>query len=90
MRFLPRLQSASKDVYLILLYGKSGLIKSMLVHLFRSATMRRTVPISDVVAWPFLLPGNLACRALGLAKHHDLVRMLFWTVLGVLIVVFAT
>jgi hypothetical protein len=56
--------------------------------------MRRTVPISDVVAWPFLLPGNLACRALGLAKHRDLVRMLFnslfWTVLGVLVVVLAT
>jgi len=56
--------------------------------------MRRTVPISDVLAWPFLLPGNLACRALGLGKHRDLVRMLinslFWTVLGVLAVVFAT
>jgi hypothetical protein len=56
--------------------------------------MRRTVPISDVVAWPFLLLGNLACSALGLSKHHDLVRMLinslFWTVLGVLVVVFAT
>ena len=56
--------------------------------------MRRTVPISDVVAWPFLLPGNLACRALGVAKHRDLVRMLinslFLTVLGVLVVVFAT
>jgi hypothetical protein len=56
--------------------------------------MRRTVPISDVLAWPFLLPGNLACRALGLGKHRDLVRMLinslFWTALGVLVVVFAT
>jgi hypothetical protein len=56
--------------------------------------MRGTVPIGDVVAWPFLLPGNLACRALGIAKHRDLFRMLinslFWTVLGVLVVVFAT
>ncbi len=56
--------------------------------------MKRTVPISDVVAWPFLLPENLACRALGLARNRDLVRMLinslFWTVLGVLVVVFAT
>ena len=56
--------------------------------------MRRTAPISNVVAWPFLLPGNVACRALGLAKHRDLVRMLinslFWTVLGILVVVFAT
>lgn len=56
--------------------------------------MKRTVPISDIVAWPFLLPGNLACTALGLARHRDLVRMLvnslFWTVLGVLVVVLAT
>jgi hypothetical protein len=56
--------------------------------------MRRTVPISEVVAWPFLLPGNLACRAFGLTKHRDLFRMLinslFWTVLGVLVVVLAT
>jgi hypothetical protein len=60
--------------------------------------MRGTVPISDIVAWPFLLPGNLACRALGLAKsldtNHDLVRMLinslFWTTLGVFVAVFAT
>ena len=56
--------------------------------------MRATIPISDVVAWPFLLPGNLACRALGLARHHDLVRMLinslFWTMLGVLVAVLAT
>ena len=56
--------------------------------------MRRTVPIGDVVAWPFLLPGSLVCRALGLAKDRDLVRMLinslFWTILGVLVVVFAT
>jgi hypothetical protein len=56
--------------------------------------MRRTVPISDIVAWPFLLPGNLACRALGFARHRDLVRMLinslFWTVLGVLVVALAT
>ncbi|MGA7996197.1 MAG: hypothetical protein WCA28_14985 [Bradyrhizobium sp.] len=56
--------------------------------------MKRTVPISDLVAWPFLLPGTLACSALGLSRHHDLVRMLinslFWTVLGVLVVLFAT
>ena len=56
--------------------------------------MKRTVPISDIVAWPFLLPGNLACTALGLASHRELVRMLvnslFWTVLGVLVVVLAT
>jgi hypothetical protein len=56
--------------------------------------MRATVPISERVAWPFLLPGTLACRALGLAMPHDLVRMLinslFWTMLGVIVAVFAT
>ena len=56
--------------------------------------MRATIPISDVVTWPFLLPGNLASRALGLARHRDLVRMLinslFWTMLGVIVAVFAT
>jgi len=56
--------------------------------------MKRSISISQVVAWPFLLPGNLACSALGLSKHRDLVRMLVnslvWTVLGILVVVFAT
>jgi hypothetical protein len=55
--------------------------------------MRRTVPIGDAVAWPFLLPGNLACSAFGLSSHQDLFRMLinslFWTVLGVVVVVLA-
>jgi len=60
--------------------------------------MGETVTIGDIVAWPFLLPGDLACRALGLAKNpdmnHDLVRMLinslFWTTFGVLVAVYAT
>ncbi len=56
--------------------------------------MRRAALIGDIVAWPFLLPGNLACTALGLAGHRDLVRMLinsrFWTILGVPVVVLAT
>ncbi|MDB5605374.1 MAG: hypothetical protein JWP25_2274 [Bradyrhizobium sp.] len=55
--------------------------------------MRTTDSISDAVAWPFLLPGTLACRAIGLSRHQDLVRMLinslFWTVLGVLVAVLA-
>jgi hypothetical protein len=55
--------------------------------------MRTTASISDAVAWPFLLPGTLACRAIGLSRHQDLVRMLinslFWTVLGVLVAVLA-
>jgi hypothetical protein len=78
---------------LILLYNKRGRIRGILLY-ERSAAMRETVPISDIVAWPFLLPGNLACSALGLARNHDLVRMLiislFWTMLGVLVAVFAT
>ena len=49
--------------------------------------------ISDTVAWPFLLPGTLACRAIGLTRHQELVRMLvnsiFWTVLGVIVAVLA-
>jgi hypothetical protein len=53
--------------------------------------MRATVSIGDALAWPFLLLGNLTCRAFGVSKHHDLVRMLinslFWTVFGVLVVV---
>ena len=53
--------------------------------------MRKMVCVSDAVAWPLLLPGELACRVLGLSSHQDLMRMLFnsvfWTVLGVLVVV---
>jgi hypothetical protein len=55
--------------------------------------MKSTISISDAVAWPFLLPGDFACRALGLSNHQDLFRMLinslFWTVLGVVVVVLA-
>jgi len=55
--------------------------------------MKRIVSVSDAVAWPLLLPGDLACRALGLSRNQDLMRMLFnsifWTVLGVLVVVIA-
>jgi hypothetical protein len=58
------------------------------------APMKRTVSIGQVVAWPLLLPGNLVCSALGLSKHHDLVRMLVnslvWTAFGVLVVIFVT
>ncbi len=48
--------------------------------------------IGTAIAWPFLLPGNLACSALGLpqSEYSDLVRMLInslvWTVVGVIIV----
>ena len=55
--------------------------------------MRTIASISEAVAWPFLLPGNLACSAFGLSDHRDLVRMLvnslFWTVLSVLAVMLA-
>lgn len=48
--------------------------------------------ISTAIAWPFLLPGNVACRALGLrrAVHGDLMSMLInslvWTVVGICVV----
>ncbi len=55
--------------------------------------MRTTDSVGDALAWPFLLPGTLACRAIGLTRHQDLVRMLvnsiFWTVLGVIVAVLA-
>jgi hypothetical protein len=58
------------------------------------ALMKKTGSITEVVAWPLLLPGTLACRALRLGRHSDLVRMLVntlvWTALGILVVIFAT
>ena len=48
--------------------------------------------IGTAIAWPFLLPGNVACRALGFrrAGHGDLVSMLInslvWTVVGICVV----
>ncbi|MDZ4366205.1 MAG: hypothetical protein U0987_04130 [Afipia sp.] len=52
--------------------------------------MRKTISVSDAIAWPFLLPGNVACNALGSDEHGNLVRMLVnslvWTVLGVVVV----
>ncbi|HEY8337813.1 MAG TPA: hypothetical protein VIQ05_28795 [Tardiphaga sp.] len=48
--------------------------------------------LSDTLARPFLWPGTVACNALGLHDHNDLVRMLvnslIWTVLGVTIAAF--
>jgi hypothetical protein len=55
--------------------------------------MATATSIGHVLAWPFLLPGNVACEALGLGEHRNLVRMLVnsltWTVLGVIIVALA-
>jgi hypothetical protein len=52
--------------------------------------MRKIFSVSHVIAWPFLLPGNVACHALGSDEHGNLVRMLVnslvWTVLGVAVV----
>lgn len=52
--------------------------------------MRKIISVSDVVAWPFLLPGQIACRAIGSGEGSDLMRMLVnslvWTVLGVVVV----
>lgn len=57
--------------------------------------MRNAASIANALASAFLLPGNLACSAMGLggAGHHDLVRMLInslvWTVVGVIVVALA-
>jgi hypothetical protein len=55
--------------------------------------MGKTTSIGNVLAWPFLLPGNIACDALGLGEDQNLVRMLvnslIWTVLGVIVVALA-
>jgi len=52
--------------------------------------MGKATTIGDALAWPFLLPGNVACDALGLGEHRNLVRMLvnslISTVLGVVVV----
>lgn len=54
--------------------------------------MGKAISIGHVLAWPFLLPGNIACNALGIGEHRNLVRMLVnslvWTVLGVIVVAF--
>ena len=56
--------------------------------------VKQNFSISELLAWPLLLPGTLACRALRLNKHNDLVRMLVnslvWTALGILVVIFVT
>lgn len=55
--------------------------------------MKMSVSLGHALATPFLLPGNLACRAVGVTRQRDLVRMLinslFWTVLGIVVVVLA-
>jgi hypothetical protein len=51
--------------------------------------------LGAALAWPFLLPGNLFCGALGLpqSEYSDLIRMLInslvWTVIGVFVVALA-
>jgi hypothetical protein len=55
--------------------------------------MSKSISISHALAWPFLLPGNIACDALHLDTRNNLVRMLVnslvWTVLGVIVVAIA-
>ena len=52
--------------------------------------MGKAISIGHMLAWPFLLPGNVACDALKLGEHQNLVRMLvnslIWTVFGVIAV----
>ena len=33
--------------------------------------MGKPTPISNVLAWPFLPPGNIACNALGLGERRE-------------------
>jgi hypothetical protein len=60
-----------------------------------SCAMSKSSAISHALAWPFLLPGNIACDVLHLEGqvHTNLVRMLVnslvWTVLGVIMVAVA-
>jgi len=55
--------------------------------------MGKAISIGHVLVWPFLLPGNVACDALRLGEHQNLVRMLvnslIWTVVGVIVVALA-
>jgi len=55
--------------------------------------MSKSSAVSHVLAWPFLLSGNIACDALHLDAGNNLVRMLVnslvWTVLGVIMVAVA-
>lgn len=48
------------------------------------------IQLSRAVAWPFLLPGDFACRKLHIGDYSNLVRMLInslvWTVIGVIVV----
>jgi hypothetical protein len=61
--------------------------------------MSKTATIGDTVAKSFLLPGTIACNALGLRSetsgdYTHLVRMLInslvWTVAGVIVVAIVT
>ena len=55
--------------------------------------MGKATSIGHALAWPFLLPGNIACDALKIGEHQNLVCMLvnslIWTMLGVIVVAFA-
>jgi hypothetical protein len=55
--------------------------------------MSKSNAISHALAWSFLPPGNIACIALRLDAHNNLVRMLInslvGTVLGVVVVAIA-
>jgi hypothetical protein len=64
--------------------------KRHIEYMLKERPMKTHASISDTVAAPFLLPGTLACRAMGVTRNTELVRMLFnslfWTVFGVAVV----
>jgi len=49
--------------------------------------MDKANSIGHVLAWPFLLPRNAACAALGLEEHRNLVRMLVSSLIRTVLVV---
>jgi hypothetical protein len=64
----------------------------MLIHIIGMELMGAIRTIGSKLAWLLLLPGNSACRAMGLkeAESSDLIRMLVnslaWTIIGVAVV----
>ena len=78
------------QVFYILLFSKLEII--CIRHIIGVNPMSYIYSFGNASAWLLLLPGNLACNALGLseANNPELVRMLVnslaWTMVGVVVV----